>query len=125
MKYICHLDNKEFLSGDCYLREYVPIKIEYYELQIEIGEKESFYEGEQYLDVIDMLKDKGFTNISKQRADDLKIGLLAKPGAVKSVSINGNSDFSATDKFMFDAPVVIVVHTYPGKGYEDITVIAE
>ncbi len=52
-------------------------------------------------------------------------GWLTKEGTIKSISINGVSDFVEGDVFAFDDEIVIVVHTSKNKGCEDITAIAE
>ena len=39
--------------------------------------------------------------------------------------INDSRDFAETDKFSYDAEIIIAVHTREGKGCEDITEIAD
>ena len=108
----------------CFLPKSASIRIEYYVLQITIGHSADYFEdNEQYTDVVAQLKSRGFTNIRLQRANDLVTGWVDKEGTLDSISINGNSNFSASDKFQYDDEIVIVVHTFKKKGCEDITEI--
>ena len=76
-----------------------------------------------YSSVITSLKNKGFTDISVYRNNSLFNGWITKEGSIESVSINGQSDFSGTDSFDFDVPIIIVVNTFEKKGCEDITAV--
>lgn len=38
------------------------------------------------------------------------LGWFSKEAAIQSISINGNTDFSAEDSFYYDAEIIIVVH---------------
>ena len=65
----------------------------------------------------------GFTNITVYRNDDLFNGWITKEGSIESISINGNETFEATNQYYYNAPIVIVVNTFKGKGCDDITKI--
>ena len=67
----------------------------------------------------------GFSNIRLQRANDLVTGWISKEGTIKTITMNGRNDFSASDSFKYDTEIIIVVHTFKNKGCEDITEIAE
>ena len=114
------LNNEKFKAGDCYLQAAAPILIEYYALAIRIGKEASEFRGEQYSDVVDELKMKGFTNISLRRADNLITGWITKEGSIKEITINGKADFAEKDSFGYDAPIEIIVNTFEGKGCKDI-----
>lgn len=120
------LNNEEFIAGDCYLPMSASIKIEYYNLQIRIKQTaKQFEDDQQYSDVVKELKSQGFTNIRLQRANDIGwFPIHATEGTIKKITIDGSSDFVETDKFSYDAEIIIVVHTWEGKGCEDITEIA-
>ena len=78
-----------------------------------------------YKDVVKQLRGKGFINIRLQRANDIGFfPLHAKEGTVKTITIDGDSKFKATDKFDFDDEIIIVVHTKKDKGCEDIKEVA-
>ena len=116
------LDNEEYISGDCYLPRSSSIEIEYYSLQIKIGQTaKQFEKNQQYTDVVRQLQSKGFTNILLKRANDIGwFPIHDKEGSIKTFTINNNRDFTETDKFNYDAEIVIVVHTLEDKGCEDI-----
>lgn len=116
------VNSTPFYSGECYVSKSVPIKIEYYELLIEIGKKASKFEGEQYSDVVEELKEMGFTNIHLKRANDIGWFPIFRPkeGSIKSFMINGTRDFKKTDSFSFDSEIEIIVHTRENSGCEDI-----
>ena len=96
-------DNVEYIAGECFLPKSASIRIEYYVLQIKIGTSANdFEDNNQYTDVVAQLRSMGFTNIRLQRANDLVTGWVDKEGTIDSISINGNSDFSESDKFQYD-----------------------
>ncbi|GEM_PF-1156386 len=71
------------------------------------------YRNYTYPEVINMLTDMGFTNIDEPEAiKDLYAGLLINDGQVETVTINGNSYFSAETSFPVDASVHITYHTF-------------
>ena len=117
-----------YTGGDCFLQKSAPIVIEYYKLKITLGKAAKDYTPNTvgyYSTVVNELKALGFTNIKLYREDDLFNGWITKEGAIDSISIAGNSSFTATDSFYYDAEIIILVHTFKGKGCEDITLIAQ
>ena len=71
--------------------------------------------GKKYQDVVARFENAGFTNVTTEAVADLVIGLFAGDEEVKDVSIAGDSDYTANEKFAPDAPVVIRYHTFPAK----------
>ena len=61
--------------------------------------------GKKYQDVVTRFENAGFTNVTTEAVADLVIGLFAGDGEVKDVSIAGDSDYTANEKFAPDAPV--------------------
>ena len=120
-------NGESYIGGDCFLQKSAPIVIEYYYLKITPGKAAKYYtpntEG-YYSTVVNELKTLGFTNITVYRLDNIFLG-ITKEGSVDSISIAGNSDFTATDSFYYDAEIIIMVNTRKGKGCEDITLIAQ
>lgn len=64
-------------------------------------------------DVIVQLKKQGFTNIKTEKDEDLILGWLTKDGEVESVSIDGATSFSSDSRFLPDAEIIILYHTFP------------
>ena len=121
------LNNQEYKSGECHISKDASINIEYYNLMIAIGQTaEQFEKNQMYKDVVEELRDKGFTNIHLQRADNIGwFPIHDKEGTIKSFTINGTKDFTVDDSFSYDVEIVIVVNTRKGKGCEDIIEIAK
>lgn len=117
-----------YTEGECFLQKSAPIKIEYYNLKITPGKAAKDYVSNTvgyYSTVVSELKALGFTNIKVYRKNDLINGLITKEGAVDSISIAGNNSFTAPDSFYYDDEIEIFVHTFKGKGCEDIKLIAD
>lgn len=70
------------------------------------------YEGENYLDVYENLKELGFYNIEFEVIDDLITGWLVSDGEVEYVSIDGEDSFRRGDVFDKNSQVVIAYHTF-------------
>ena len=121
------LNNEEFIAGECYLPKSASIEIDYYNLQIEIGQTaKQFEKNQMYTNVVKQLQSQGFTNIHLKRANDIGwFPMHDREGTVKKFTINDSRDFEETDKFSFDAEIVIIVHTKEGEGCEDITEVAK
>ena len=119
------IDSEEYKAGDCYLSKSAPITIEHFMLPIEIGRKASSFEDKKYHEIVEELEEKGFVNIQLQRLNNLLNGWINKEGTIKSISINGKDDFSETESFYHDVPIIIVVYTFSDKGCEDITEVAK
>jgi anionic cell wall polymer biosynthesis LytR-Cps2A-Psr (LCP) family protein len=75
----------------------------------------SAQKGKNYQDVIEAFEKKGFTNIKTEVLDNLITGWLTKDGEVKSVSVDGNVDYSADVWYPNDVEVIITYHTFPIK----------
>lgn len=69
-----------------------------------ITNKENLSNRQYYKDVITQYKDAGFTNIITRKA----IANADAQGLVSEITINGEKDFSPTDRFPSDSRVVIV-----------------
>lgn len=80
--------------------------------EIQVGTSSKDFKKQNYEDVVTLLKSAGFENIELIENKDLVTGLLISDGNVKSISINGNTDFDAGDWFPADAMVRITYHTY-------------
>ena len=69
----------------------------------------SDYKYENYQDVQKDLEDAGFTNITTEILYDIVWG-WTEEGEVKSVSIDGRTDYDKGEVFNMDAPIVITYH---------------
>ena len=91
---------------------------------IRIPSSSNKLEAKDYRGVMTELQAAGFTNIETETLNDLILGWLTKDGEVEKVSVNGNTNFNADNKFPKDAKIVITYHTFPkkykydGKPYE-------
>lgn len=74
---------------------------------IKIGISHKEIEGQYYEDIIELLEDKGFTNIDA-REDNWS--LIHKSGAVKSITIDGKDEFYSFSKFSEDANIIILYY---------------
>ena len=125
------INNGTFSSGECYIQKDAPIYIDYYVCKLKIGIPSSEIKDKNYKDLAEELKQKGFSNITIKRADDMYHGVLnfgewfgswgTTEGNVKDFSIGGKTEFSEDDSFDFDDEIIITVHTYEDKDYEGIT----
>lgn len=68
--------------------------------------------GENYAEVTKQFEDAGFSNITYDIEYDIITGWLTDDGEVKSISINGDKDYSEYTDFRVDSEVVITYHTY-------------
>ena len=75
---------------------------------IRIGISYEDLEGMQYTEVIDMLEEKGFTNITTR---DEGWHLLKKSGEVKQVTIDGCDEFYGFSKFLPDDLIIIYYYS--------------
>ena len=64
---------------------------------------EDFY-NENYDDMAEYLKSRGFRNVVTKPE---KKGLLDTEGAIKGISVAGNAEFSEDDEFNLDAKIII------------------
>lgn len=75
----------------------------------------SVQKGRDYQKVVEEFEDSGFTNIKVKKLDDLVTGWLTKDGEVESVSVDGDTGYSADAWYPADVEVVITYHTFPEK----------
>lgn len=125
------INNGTFNGGECYVQKDAPIYIDYFVCKLKIGIPSSEIKDNNYKDLAEKLKQKGFSNITIKRADDMYHGFIGfgdwfgswgtTEGNVKEFSIGGKTDFSEEDSFDFDDEIIITVHTYEDKEYEDIS----
>ena len=101
-------------SGPCYVPVNAPVEIEYYAYKIIIGKDTSGFAGKEYNSVIETLAAKGYKNI---KAEAVNSG-WQKGNTVVDVSINGSTEYKASD--MFDDDAEIIVH-YSSNDRIDIT----
>ena len=57
----------------------------------------------------------GFKNVTIQKDEDLKIGLINHENQVKEITIDGDKKFSVGEKYDENVPVVIIYHAFPHK----------
>ena len=72
----------------------------------------SDFESKNYSAGEAVFQSAGFTNIKSVPLNDLRLGLLKKPGMVESVTINGHSITCGGKKFLPNAPVEISYHSF-------------
>lgn len=81
-----------------------------YQKQIAIGSSTEELLGENYENVIEKLKDAGFTNVDSNPMYDLFLDEIEQEFLVTEVRIRGSSKFSATDKYAYDARIEVTYH---------------
>ena len=64
-----------------------------------------------YEEVIAKFENAGFTNIRVEVKYDIITGWINNDGEVKTITINGNSEYNYYDEYRPDAQVVITYHT--------------
>ena len=65
-----------------------------------------------YEEAVDFFQRAGFTDVTAEPIKDLNSQWATKDGAIESISIDGDTSYSASDWFEPDAKVVIKYHTY-------------
>ena len=78
----------------------------------------SILSGRNYVEVVEVFEEKGFTNIKTEPIYDLIIGLFTKDGEVEEVLVGGDVDYSADKWISADTEIVIRYHTYPVESEE-------
>lgn len=81
--------------------------------QVRIGEKSSAFVDKDYQYVVNQLYSLGFKSVTLVPVDDLITGWITKEFSVESVSINGETSFTADDVFSVDATVIVRYHVFP------------
>jgi hypothetical protein len=79
---------------------------------LKVSKSSDEWHRENYQTVISELEETGFTNIQTKVIEDVTIGIRPKVGEVSKVVIDGDSKFSANDRFEKDSKIVITYHTY-------------
>ena len=114
-------NGKSYESGGCYLPKKTKIVIMRYLLELTPGRDSGQYKDMNYQTAVNELKEKGFTNIHLLRADDLVTGWIDDEKTIESITIDGKSKFSSSDKFTYNVRIDIVIHTFRFRDYDDIT----
>ena len=117
------IGNQKYTGGRCFVRKSENIRIEYYYLRIR-AESDFDFENKNYQDYAVYLKEKGFSDITLKRSDDLVNGWLNKEGIVRKVLVDGE-DFKTGEVYNYDSRIEIIVNTFKKKGCEDITEVAD
>ena len=104
-----------------------------YKKGIEVSLSSSQAVGLEYEDVVKSLEDAGFTNIHVYPEYDLELADIKQENTVLEVSIKGDSEFDASEKFPYDAKVEVTYHALKniyvpisaddaeGMNYEELT----
>lgn len=100
------LENEDYTYFD--VKSYLG-KWEVEDGEVAVPASASDYKYENYQDVKKDLEDAGFTNITTEILYDIVLGWTDE-GEVKSVSIDGRTDYEKGEVFNMDAPIVITYH---------------
>ncbi len=100
------LENEDYTHFD--VKSYLG-KWEVGDGEVAVPASASDYKYDNYQDVQKDLEDAGFTNITPEILYDIVLGWTDK-GKVKSVSIDGRTDYEKGEVFQQDAPIVITYH---------------
>lgn len=100
------LENEDYTYFD--VKSYLG-KWEVQDGEVAVPASASDYKYENYQDVQKDLEDAGFTNITTEVLYDIVLGWTDE-GEVKSVSIDGRTDYEKGEVFNMDAPIVITYH---------------
>ncbi len=80
------------------------------ELQVSFSSEDIV--GENYETAYEILENDGFYNIELVEENDLVFGLISKENSIKSISINGDSDFEQDDWFPAESVIKITYHSF-------------
>lgn len=83
-----------------------------HEGQIKIPTSASYYEGENYKEVMADLEKSGFKDIKTKAIEDLVTGWITKDGEIEEVSIGGKTDYSEGQWVAEDEEIIITYHTF-------------
>lgn len=83
--------------------------------RIAMPESAESFAGKQYEDVAMRLQSAGFTNVQTKKQTDLITGWMTKEGEVEQVSVNGDTDFAAYEKFDPNVTIIVTYHAFPDK----------
>ena len=85
------------------------------EVQLPISAEEILEEKYDYNEAKELFESVGFTNVTVEKDEDLKLGILKEEGRVKSVTVNGEKKFEKGAWKAKDARIVITYHAKKGK----------
>ncbi len=71
------------------------------------------FKGQDYHDVVSILQKSGFTNIETSSLDDLINGWLTKENSVKTVTVDGSTEYNTNSRFKTDVKIVVSYHSFP------------
>ena len=98
---------KSFKKGEKVMSD-VEVKIVHHSMKTAyIPFKAEEAEGENYEDIITQLKEKGFTNIKTKTVEDSS----KENETVKSVSVNGETDYESFYSYVVDSKIVVTYYT--------------
>ena len=100
------LENEDYTHFD--VKSYLG-KWEVGDGEVAVPASASDYKYENFKDVQEDLEDAGFTNITTEILYDIVLG-WTEEGEVKSVSIDGRTEYEKGEVFNMDAPIVITYH---------------
>ncbi|MBE6801465.1 MAG: DUF4839 domain-containing protein [Ruminococcaceae bacterium] len=76
-------------------------------------------QGQDYKDVIERFKEKGFVNIKTEKIEDLITGWLTSDGEVEEVLVGGDVNYSPDQWVDANTEVIIRYHTFPEETTEN------
>lgn len=84
----------------------------YYEIKllIPVGYPYSSLVGDNYEDVVDKLKQSGFSSVMTEEISDLKVSQIAKEYVVTDIKIGFAQTFSEKSKYPSNFPVKVTYH---------------
>lgn len=97
------LNDLAYTNGHCYLPKDAPIHIGYYELKIAAPNTNISFVGQNYTDVVNGLKEDGFTNV---QTEEIKTG-WAEGNSVIAVTFNNQTSYDSSDNFSPDVKIVV------------------
>lgn len=80
--------------------------------KISVPESHRYYEGMNYKEVVQLLREAGFVRIDAEAEEDLVVGLLAKENTVKQISIRGDVEFKKGEKYPPGTEIRIIYHAF-------------
>ncbi len=84
-----------------------------------ISQTSNDYSGENITEVVEKLKNDGFTDIQTVAVPDLITGWLTKDGDIDTVSINDDPAYLAGQYYPLDSKIVIHYHTFADESDEE------
>ena len=111
-------------NNDVLIRIIYHTYVEKEESKIELGENDiqvtfstKDFKGKDHEEVVKLLKETGFTNVTEEKKEDInpdsKLKFLSKKdGEVEKVTIGENDSFKKGDIFSKDDEVIVLYHTY-------------